>query len=356
MNKGYRNLRLFFGADAALLWSQLRDRQRAVRSIDIYTQVISGLTEDLSAEEGKRGQLVLIRSNELTEKKVELEQAENQHKKLYYTIGRSELKISSILECLKTEVLSYFGKSPSIKDVEKTIKESKADLLEIDTEISVLRKKFSEAIYNQAAAIDPVRDLRFAINYLNDEVLSCQERISTQDECIRAKLIEVCRLSSPLQLELLFEMGLSVADSEEFVELFFAVSQSFESTLFAVENEMESENIFDVAREGLKNDSWSLEKNISLSGSGSHHRKVRTNDNSTTWKKREIKYKGLIQVSASIKQKKWTSQSTVSALVKNSQKQYQLGRGHAAEKYSTAEEQKKTMLTESADALLFMLI
>ena len=47
----------------------------------------------------------------------------------------------------------------------------------MDEEILALRDSFSDAIFKQTAAMDPIRDLKFAIGHLiKQEIRSCQQR------------------------------------------------------------------------------------------------------------------------------------------------------------------------------------
>ncbi|MCM8537328.1 MAG: hypothetical protein NE334_15415 [Lentisphaeraceae bacterium] len=314
MDRVSKNLRIFFGPQATLVWSFLRDIQRAERSIEIYQKMIKSLETDLTEEEGKRGELVRLRSNELTDAKEALEEKEGIHKKYFAEVLEYESQVKDIWCCLATTVRSFFGKSKSVDEIKDLLANKRTDLENVDDKIKNLREDFSQAIYQQAAAIDPIRDIRFAIEHLEKEIANCRERISKIYEQIDQKLRFICEALSPVNFQLLLDMGLSLKDPVKFLD--DAQNLSIEQAETCENKEEQSFDLSVSVLRGMRDEVTSVSKNVKLEGAGHHHRKVRSGD-SKSWKKRDVSFAGTIEVFSSVKHRVWSS-TTCSAELQSS--------------------------------------
>lgn len=355
MDRIAKNLRIFFGYRAGEVWSQMRDIQRAERSIDIYQQIIEELKHDLLDEENKRGRLVLLRSNELTDVIEQLKETEQKHRKLNRSILTSEAKVENLIEVVKTSLLSFFGKSQSVELIKENLKKDSAELEKVDEEILALRDSFSDAIFKQTAAMDPIRDLKFAIGHLIKEIRSCQQRKDEIEEALVLNLAKICQASSPVEIQLLFDMGLKIHEPEKFTELFLEIGSLKNEALEEIEPSKERLNVIDSTVNGFYTKSNSFSCNVAIYGKGYHHRRVKANDGHT-WKKRDVTFDGRINIGAKLRQQLWEPHSTAEAMTKTIEKEYLLGRGKVAGKYDDIMYLQKMQLKSSTKELLSMLI
>lgn len=355
MDRVAKNLRLFFGYDAAQVWSQLRDIQRAERSVDIYRQIIVELEKDLNDEENKRGRLVLLRSNELTDVKNDLKKTEKEHKELFRKVLESEAKVENWLECLKTFTLSFFGKSKSVEQIKDDLQKDSTQLTKVDAQLKGLMENFGEAIFKQTAAMDPIRDLKFAIGHLKQEIRSCQKRKALIESTLLSRLKEMCQNSSPVEIQLLFDMGLQVKNPEKFSELYLEIGSYFDADVKEILPDKSRQDLMHSAVNGIYTKANPFSCNLLIEGEGYHHRKVKSGD-STKWKKRDVNFSGHINVNAKLRQTHWNSHSSSETMVKIIEKDYLTGRGKASAKREENSNAKKTALQSSAKELLSMLI
>ncbi|MCM8529981.1 MAG: hypothetical protein NE330_02375 [Lentisphaeraceae bacterium] len=323
MDRAAKNLRIFFGPQATLVWSFLRDIQRAERSIEIYQKMILSLETDLSEEEGKRGELVRLRSNELTDAKEALEAKEEVHKKYFAEVLEYDSQVKDIWCCLVTTLHSVFGKSKSVDEIKDLLSRKRTELEKVDETIKELRESFSLAIYQQAAAIDPIRDIRFAIDHLDKEIASCRERIGSIYGQIDQKLRFICEALSPVNFQLLLDMGLSLSDPVKFLD----DAQNLTSEQQEDVPEVAEEESFDLpvsVLRGMCDEVASISKNIRLTGKGYHHRKVRSGE-SDSWKKRDVSFGGTKEIFSSVKHRVWTSSTSSAELQRSAEHFFEKG-------------------------------
>ncbi|MCH2207246.1 MAG: hypothetical protein MK132_15430 [Lentisphaerales bacterium] len=355
MDRVAKNLRLFFGYQAGAIWSQLRDVQRAERSIDIYQQIIQELNKDLGDEENKRGRLVLLRSNELTDVKEKLHEKEEKHRQLNRNILQWEAKVENLIEILKTSILAVLGKSKTVEEIKADLKTDSAELCDTNKDIKRLRDSLSNAIFKQTAAMDPIRDLKFAIGHLKQEIRSCQQRKEELEEKLNMKLAEICESSSPVQIQLLFDMGLKVTEPEKFTELFLEIGALGFGKVESIEVPGERLDIEQAVLDGVYVKPNPFSCNVSINGRGYHHRKVSTNDGHA-WKKRDVTFSGRINVAAKLKQQLWGPFTVAESMTNTIEKEYLLGHEKCAEKQSAILYLQKMKLKASSKELLSMLI
>ena len=297
MNGQSKNLRTFFGVEAVLVWSKYRDIQRAERSIAVYSNVMDALRNDLKAENSRRGTLVRLRSNEVTGVKEKLSKVESSKSELLKTKRDKIDKIDTFLARLETRVKSWFAASDSIEKIKEDIGNLGKEEDKIQKEILKISDELADAVFKQNAAVDPIEDLEFALEYLEDEIDNCRFRQKDCREYIFAEITKKCMTGGPLVLDIMALSGIEVESPEVFSELYLKIHEKAVRLCYTP---VKRETIEVVPVEqglvsGMSTRTFDVKGNVNLSGTGSHHRKVRRGKN-RVWRKFDVTFSGSTSV------------------------------------------------------------
>lgn len=345
MDKASRNLRCFYGVDAALVWSSYRDIQRAERSIAIYSKVMEGLKKDLDTEQHRSGTLVRLRSNEVTEVRAKLDKVTDEKREVLKTKREKESQIDNFLGKLETIIMSLFGASDSVEKIKEDIADSSKKTAEIDKQIEKIAEELSDAIFKQNAAIDPIEDLEFALNYLETEIDSCRERQESCRDFIYGYTTKVCMSGGPLLLDLYQRSGLKVDDLKSFSETYLKIQEiSLSICSLPSENEaQEAAPISEVIQNGFSSGQIEVKGNVKLTGTGTHHRKVRRGK-SRVWREFAVFFNGIKNVVMKFPQGRFNPQNVREAFTDELVFQFDSGRNLEVEKLAEIKENKLNLL------------
>ena len=164
MERYSANLRFFFGHEASTVWSMWRERNRCLRSVELYRLVIEQLEADLKVEQDKRGTLLRVRSNEVTEVKGKLAKVSGEKVDLGKELSENVNQIDTLPERVFVRLKSMFTSSPGVNDIRESVVDQKKKLEQLDKELHKIAEELSKAVFKQNAAQDPIDDLEFAID------------------------------------------------------------------------------------------------------------------------------------------------------------------------------------------------
>ena len=323
------NLRFFFGPEASMVWSLWRDRERAFRSIELYEKVREQLVEDLSVEKGKRGTLVRVRSNEVTDIKGKMQLKSEERLKVNKVLEDAEDLIDTFLGRMEVRVKSIFTSSPGIGEVTETVDSSEKELKVLDRDIEKIAGELSQAVYKQNAAKDPIDDLEFAIDHLTDEINSCRNRTDEAVVKINQLIVQECAEGGPLQLESMLVNGLKPRSVETFCDLYLELhDQASDLIAQPLAPQLIKECKFkkEVAS-GFTDKEIQSRVNVSMSGKGSHHRKV-SRGKKRVWREFQVKFTGKVNTSFVFHQRQWDSETGSAAIKNKALQQFHTGRNN----------------------------
>ena len=321
------NLRCFFGPEAAMVWSLSRDRERAFRSIELYEKVRQQLKEDLAVEKGKRGTLVRVRSNEVTEVKERMKGKSDEKIKASKQLEDAEDQIDTFLGRMEVRVKALFTNSPGVGELRESVDNNRKEVKLLDKDIDKIAKELSTAVYRQNAAKDPIDDLEFAIDHLTDEISSCHARADEAAAKINRLIIQECVEGGPLQLESMLLNGLKPGSIEPFCELYLEIHDKGADLIAqpAAPQTVTECKFKKAVNDGFDNNTIQARVNVHMSGNGSHHRKV-SRGNKRVWREFKVKFSGSVNTSFSFKQKQWNSEAGITALKNKALEQFHTGR------------------------------
>lgn len=348
-----KNLRCFYGVNAVQVWSSYRDFQRAERSIAIYSSVMKTLKKDLDLEQERSGTLVRLRSNELTGVKEKLGKAEVNRNEILKSKRFKESQIDTFLGRLEIRIKALFGASDSIEKIKEDINAEEAKSQKLEAEIKKIAEELSDAVFKQNAAVDPIEDLEFALAYLENEIAKCRERQRQSRDYIAGHTTKRCMEGGLLILDLFIHSGIKLADQKGFTELYMKIHEEG-LAVCSVPQEREivrPEGIRETVSDGFKNSKIEMKGNVKLSGTGTHHRKVRRGK-SRVWRQFAVYFKGTTSVSLKFDQQKFNAASINEALSSNTAHDFHLSR-NAGIKKANLEKQEKLQLLRQYSSILF---
>jgi hypothetical protein len=347
-----KNLRFFFGPEASWVWSLWRDRERAFRSVELYENVRKQLIEDLSVEKGKRGSLVRVRSNEVTEIKDKMQSKSEERLKANKTLEDSEDLVDTFLGRMEVRVRSIFSDSPGISQLNETIEKSRKEVKVLDRDIDKIATELSQAVYKQNAAKDPIDDLEFAIEHLTDEIASCRSRADEAAVKINQLIVQECAEGGPLQLESMLVNGLKPRSGETFCELYLEI-HDHASDLIAQPSAPQPVNECEFTKElssGFTKNEIQSRVNVNMSGVGSHHRKV-SRGKKRVWREFQVKFSGRVNTSFVFHQRHWNSKAGAEALKNKALEKFHSGRNQKLKELEKEFDVTKHSLLHSAERL-----
>ena len=352
-----KNLRCFYGINAVKVWSSYRDFQRAERSIAIYSKVIETLKSDLNLEQGRRGTLVRLRSNEVTTVKEKLEEVEVQRNKILKSKRQKESEIDTFLGRMETRVKALFGASDSVEKIKEDISKEEKHSKKIESEIKKIGDELSEAVFKQNAAIDPIEDLEFALEYLDNEIHECKERQRESRDYISGHTTKKCMEGGPLILDLFIHSGLELEDQKSFSDLYMKIHEEGLALCSSpLEREIEEPaGIIETVSKGFKNNKIEMKGNVKLTGTGTHHRKVRRGK-SRVWREFAVFFKGTTSVRMNFDQQKFNTGSIKEALSTNAVHDFHTSRNKLLKKVDSEKNQKLDLLRQYSSMLFEQLI
>ena len=308
MSTAAKNLRIFFGPSSVKVWSLWRDNQRAENSVEIYRQVLQGLQKDLDKESQRRGSLVNERSLLVTEARQNLEAKEAERLILKNEISRQKELLSSFVSRLQIHLKALFLQKSGVETLREKLREDEEGFRKIQQEKEKLKDDLAETIFRQKAAIDPIEDLRFAIDYLNEEIQKCRQRTEENFAIICDYAIRRCLYGSALQLQLMFANGLKVKDSQEMSELYFAISNLAHknSERYRQNESYRRINFREEVKGALYSGNSKYSARLDMRGRGTHHRKVKKGDNHV-WCTYDVSLLGSISKDFSVERQKLNS-------------------------------------------------
>lgn len=357
MDKTARNLRCFYGVDAALVWSSYRDIQRADRSIAVYSKVMENLKKDLKLEQNSRGTLVRLRSNEVTEVREKLAKVADEKNAILREKRDKESQIDTFLGKLEIIVKSLFGASDSVDKIKEDLSKSEKKAVALDKEIEKIADDLSDAIFKQNAAIDPIEDLEFALNYLETEIDNCRERQAKCRDFIYGHTTRKCMEGGPLVLDLCQQSGLDVNDPQAFGETYLKIHEiSLSICSLPTENDLvEAAPISEVIQQGFTEGSVEVKGNVKLSGTGTHHRKVRRGK-SRVWRQFSVYFNGMKNVVLNFAQKHFQPEAVIEAVSGELVYQFNSGRNIELEKLAEIKSNKLNLLRTYSAKVFELLI
>ncbi|NQZ56609.1 MAG: hypothetical protein HRT88_03960 [Lentisphaeraceae bacterium] len=282
MDRTSHNLRIFFGPAAVQVWSLWRDRHRALNSIEVYQQVLVGLQEDLRVEDKRRGSLVNKRSLQVTEVRDQLKYKECERLDVKKEINVQDLKLQSFTSRAQVHFKALFLQQPSVGHYRGQRADNIQKLNSLQQEKEKLKDELGSVIYRQKAAIDPIEDLHFAIDYLHQEVEKCRQRADEISDSIEQRIIKRCLYGSAMQLELMLQNGLELTNIETFCELYFEISNLVhnKSGRFRKNAKYQRPSFINDLKKSLYKERCEYSARLDMTGRGLHHRKVKSGDNS----------------------------------------------------------------------------
>ena len=356
MDKLAANLRNFFGPDATQVWSYWRDHERAQRSIELYENVLVQLREDLELESSKRGTLVRVRSNEVTQIKDEMQSKSDERIKVNRELKQQEDKIDTFLGRMDVRIRALFTNSPGVGEIEELINEHKKQVDKFDKELDKISNDLSQAVYKQNAAKDPLEDLEFAINHLLEEISSCKLRSENMVNKINQLIVQECLQGGPLHLESMILNGLKPLQLDTFCELYLEIHDKgidlISQPLAPVE--VPPVNFEKNIEKGYSKRKIPVKANIPMKGAGSHHRKVKRGK-SSVWRSFDVNFSGKINTAFKFKQQIWDKSAGQKAMRKLAVESFHKGRNEELKGLEKEYEILKHTLLHQA-ATLFKLI
>ena len=352
-----KNLRCFYGVNAVKVWSSYRDFQRAERSIAVYSKVMEGLKEDLKLEQGRRGTLVRLRSNEVTEVKEKLSEVEAEKNLIMKQKREKESGIDTFLGRMEVRLKSLFGVSESIEKINEAISEDLKKSQKLEKEIEDISKELSDAVFKQNAAIDPIEDLEFALEYLENEIDNCRERQRESRDFINGHTTRKCMEGGPLILDLFVHSGLVLEDSLKFSELYLKIhEEALEICSIPQGREaLEPNELLTTVHKGFEEEVIDVKGNVKLTGTGTHHRKVRRGK-SRVWRQFAVYFDGTTSVHMGFDQNTYNSNYVRDALSNQAVYDFNSGRNFSLEKVDRGKEQKLNTLRQYSSMLFEQLI
>ena len=308
-----RNLRCFFGSEAVKVWSYCRDRERALRSVELYSKVKEQLQVDLQVESGKRGTLVRIRSNEVTAVRDKLKEKSAQRLEINSVIRDKEQLVGSFLACIETNIRAIFSNSPKTADIIASIEEDEKKGKKLDKDFTEISNELADAVYKQNAAEDPIEDLQFALSHLDSEIENCLGRLNEITQKINQLIVQECLHGSPLHLDLMLQTGFVPKSVDDFCDIYLDIHDRG-SELIAqplAPQEAIAVDLVESIKAGLKSRRIPLKANIHMSGSGAHHRK-----SGKSWHSFDVSFSGKVNTSFTFHQRSWDCQAGISVLQK----------------------------------------
>ena len=347
-----KNLRLFFGTGAVQIWSLWRDRQRALKSAELYNCVIEELQQDLAKESENRGSLVNQRSLVVTEVREKLLTKETERSGVRSQLLETESYLDGFMKRLEVRFKALFFNQPGIDELEEKQRQYAVDLERLQVHKEKLKKELGEVIYRQKAAIDPIEDLEFAIAHLQQKVIDCRKRAASVNEQISDKLAERCRSGSPFQLQLLLQSGLELDDEEQFCGLYFKIHDLSRSLIgtFAASQPMTRLDFSKTLDSALQDVVLRCDSRVSMNGRGSHHRKVKSGK-SSSWRRFDITFSGSVSCDFSFPQKRFKAAKAAKAIYNRAACSFLEARESALLKFDKARQKEYENLRESASQL-----
>ena len=352
-----KNLRCFYGINAVKVWSSYRDFQRAERSIAVYSKVMETLKEDLKMENERRGTLVRLRSNEVTEVREKLDLVEADRNKILKDKRKKESEIDTFLGRMEIRLKSLLGVSESVDRIKEDIEADDKKSKKIESEIKKISDELAQAVFKQNAAIDPIEDLEFALDYLETEIDKCKERQRESRDYISGHTAKKCMEGGPLILDLFLHSGLQLEDQRSFAELYLKIHEqglALCSTLVERES-VKPEGIIDTVSSGFRNDKVEMKGNVKLTGTGTHHRKVRRGK-SRVWRQFAVYFNGTTNVRMHFDQQRFNTGRIKEALSANAVHDFHVTRNSAVKKTSADNEKKLDLLRQYSSMLFEQLI
>ena len=352
-----KNLRCFYGINAVKVWSSYRDFQRAERSIAVYSKVVESLKKDLNLENERRGTLVRLRSNEVTAVKGKLSEVEAERNKTLKSKRQKESGIDTFLGRMEIRVKALFGSSASIEKIQEAVDEEEKKSKKLESDIKKIGDELSAAVFKQNAAIDPIEDLEFALEYLDGEIDQCRQRQQESRDYISGHTTKKCMEGGPMILDLFIHSGLQVEDQKSFAELYLKIHEEG-MAICSSPLERDSEKPLDVIEtvsRGFKSNKVEMKGNVKLSGTGSHHRKVKRGK-SRVWRQFSVYFNGTANVRMSFDQQKFNTGSVKEALSENAAHDFHVCRNAEVKKLSLGKEQKLNLLRQNSSMLFEQLI
>lgn len=357
MNSQPKNLRTFFGVEAVLIWSKYRDIQRAERSIAIYTNVMEALRQDLKAESSRRGTLVRLRSNEVTEVKEKFGKLEAAKKELLKTRRDKTDKIDNFLSRLETRVKALFAASDSVEKIKEDISNLEKEESKIQKDLLKVSDELADAVFKQNAAVDPIEDLEFALEYLEDEIDSCRFRQKDCREYIFAEITKKCMAGGPLVLDIMALTGIAVSNPDEFSELYLKIHEKAVHLCYtpARRENVEVEPVEARLVSAMGARTFDVKGNVNLSGTGSHHRKVRRGKN-RVWRKFDVTFSGSTSVTMHYDQNFYRLETAHDTLKSQAVADFNIGRNQKIELLANSSKKSISELKQWSAQLFEMLI
>lgn len=357
MDKTAKNLRCFYGVNAARVWSAYRDIQRAERSIAVYHKVMETLKKDLKLEQDRRGTLVRLRSNEVTEVRSKLNDIEVERNALLKEKRQNESRIDNFIGQLEVVIKSLFGASEGIDKIKDDISDSERKAKSLDKKLEDAAQELSDAIFKQNAAIDPIEDLEFALDYLDEEIDSCRERQQESRDLIYGATAKKCLEGGPLVLDLCLRSGIAVANEHAFCETFLKIHEiSAGVCSIPVERELaEVGSISEQVQEGFKVGKVMVKGNVKLLGTGTHHRKV-NRGKKRVWRQFAVYFNGTKSVSMSFNQQQFEPKVISNVLSSDIDYHFNSGRNEALKDVDETKENKLNLIRSYSAQIFSQLI
>jgi hypothetical protein len=303
------NLRLFFGTLSLKVWGLCRDRQRLQRGREVYSKVIDELQRDLAKEKADRGSLVRSRSLAVTHLKDKVALVEAQHKTSHANVLKMNAQLGSFFGLAELTVKSIFGKSPSVEEYRETKQAEERVLLDSDHQLEKLRTELKGLIYRQMAAVDPIRDLEFALSKLTEEMDSSATAIREINSQLSTLISQYCVSLTPNTLELIFRKGLAPENIYDFSRLVFSFQKNQNFTPIVLSGNPKLVTLEDVCPDNIGRRSIHFSKAVPISGHGDKHKRVGSGKN-RRWKSVTGELRGTATVALDVDYSVWHIKSS----------------------------------------------
>ena len=345
MDKAAKNLRYFYGVNSVQVWSAYRDIQRAERSVAVYLKVMESLKKDLKLEQERRGTLVRLRSNEVTDVRTKLSEIEVERNETLKEKRQKESRIDSFLGQMEVVIKSLFGASEGIDKIKEDVDANEKKAKKLDEKLEAVAQQLSDAIFKQNAAIDPIEDLEFALDYLDGEVDNCRERQHSCRDFIYGTTTKKCMEGGPLVLDLCFHSGVSVADEQVFTDTYLKIHE-ISLSICSIPTLKDLDPVGEMSeliQGGFRTGKVKVKGNVKLEGTGTHHRKVRRGKN-RVWRQFAVYFNGTKSVKMSFDQKQFESDAIRNTLSGDVNFQFNRGRNSELENVSEIKDNKLNLL------------